>query len=256
MNRRLMQLRDLFVMKAHFGWLHFLLHRLDALPGPTRSLINMLDGRFSRYTDRRSALFDVEHHTETFKRQWVGVSEDVPASELSFGYGPVNQDFFREIMRAVPVPLSRYAFVDVGAGKGAALMLASSFPFRRWLGVELHAELIAEGRENVANFNQATQRAFAPEWVQADFMKWSLPDEDCLVFLNNPFPHALSLEAVKRMEASDCARSRRVLLVYRKAPKLVGQHLHASRFWVPLRLAPYWRIYASPALARELGRSA
>lgn len=243
--RRLMQVRDIFAMRSHAGWLHFLLHRSKAMP-------KALATRFARYTDSRSAAFDEQHGTDTFARKWVSVRSGVPSDTLGFGYGPVNQDFFREILHAVRVPLAGYTLVDVGAGKGAAVMVASEFNFKRHLAVELNADLIRVGQDNLARYRASTGRAFHPEWVQADFFTWQLPDEDCLLFLNNPFPPDMSLDAIRWIEQSLQQRPRRMLLVYRKAPKNVGDHLHASPLWKPLRLAPYWRIYASQTLAHEL----
>lgn len=34
----------------------------------------------------------------------------------------------------------------------------------------------------------ARSAAFDTAWVQGDFFAWPLPDEDSLVFPNNPFP--------------------------------------------------------------------
>lgn len=243
LHRRLIQLRDLFAMRAHAGWLHYLLRRSLPLPGPQQAWLHKLNRRFERYTDHRTAQFDHQFGTETFTRRWVRVSEDLPMETLGFGYGPVNQDFCREILRALPIRAADYCFVDVGAGKGAAIMVASERGFQSYLALELDADLAQCGRDNVARYQAATGRHFEPEWVVGDFMKWPLPNKPCVLFLNNPFPPALSLAAVQRIEALLPKHPHPLLLVFRKAPKLAGDHLHRSPHWEPIRLAPYWRIY-------------
>jgi hypothetical protein len=55
----------------------------------------------------------------------------------------------------------------------------------------------------------------------------------------------LTLDAIKMLEASLREHPRPALLVFRKAPKQVGEYLHRSPAWKPLRLAPYWRIYSA-----------
>jgi SAM-dependent methyltransferase len=251
-DRRWMQLRDVFAMREHNGWAYYLTQKAMRFSGTGKRLLQSFHDRLSEHTDMRSAAFDLEYGTDTFTRAQVRVSESVSPEEMSWGYGPVNQDFFREMMNAIKLPLSPYAFIDVGVGKGAALMLASEYAFRRYIGVDINEDLIRAGRANVAAFNARTQRTLDPEWVRCDFMRWPLPPEDSLFFLNNPFPDALSLEAVEHISVSLRDQPRRALLVYRKAPSNVGDYLHRSKLWTPLRLAPYWRIYASPTLAKEL----
>src|SRR5947208_2479249 len=144
LDRRLMQLRDVFAMREHNGWAHYLTHRAARFSGPGKRFVQTFHDRLSEHTDMRSAAFDAKHGTS-------------------------NQDFFREMMNAIQVPLSPYSFIDVGAGKGAALMLASEFPFRRYVGVDINQDMVEAGRVNVAAFNERSGRKLEPEWVRADF---------------------------------------------------------------------------------------
>src|SRR5215469_3038979 len=88
--------------------------------------------------------FDQIHGTDT--------SGLVPAADLVTGhpndehvtaYYAVAPSILRELVqrwRDTPPlkPLSRYTFLDLGCGKGRALMLASQFNFREVVGVELN----------------------------------------------------------------------------------------------------------------------
>ena len=247
LRRRYLQVRDVFSMRAHHGWLQFILQRLGRKFRPAARLAEGVTLRLRRFTNLRSEAFDRKYGTETFTRSWVDCGDGT-----TWGYGPINQDFFREIMRTVPVRFSDFDFVDVGCGKGAALMLASEFGFRRIIGVDLSADLISIARSNAEKYRQATRRPFSPEFIHCDFLEWPIPTENTLFFLNNPFPRELSLRAILRLERTLENRPGRGILVYRKVPGNVGDHLHASSAWWPLRLAPYWRVYATPPLAEEL----
>ena len=164
-----------------------------------------------------------------------------------WGYGPVNEDFLDEILRAVPGSLAAFSFVDVGAGKGAAVLMASRWPFRRLIGVELHADLLEVARRNQRAFEASTGRAVAAEWVQADFFQWTLPDEPVLLFLNNPFPEALTLQALQALTPQVAAHRHPVWLAFRKMPRSSDQWLQASPHWRAVRLSAYWRLYAGGA---------
>jgi SAM-dependent methyltransferase len=236
----------MFSARAHYGWLHFLVRRMGKVL-PQARLAEGLGRRFQRFTDFRTEAFDRKYGTETFTRRWVDCGDGT-----TWGYGAVNQDFFREIMLRVPVRIPDYDFVDIGCGKGAALMLASEFGFRRIIGVDLSGDLIAIARTNAEKYRQSTGRPFAPEFVQTDFMDWTIPTQNTVFFFNDPFPPELSLRAVQRLEKALAERPGRGILVYRKVPGLVGDHLHASSAWWPVRLSPYWRIYATLPLADEL----
>jgi hypothetical protein len=248
-----MQVRDFFVMRAHGGRRHVLLGKLRGrlgtrLPWLARA-IDRANDRLDAFTQGRSREFDARYGTETYRRLDVRVTEE-PRADAVWGYGAVNHDFFREIFRAIPTALAPFAFVDVGSGKGAAVLMASEFPFRRLIGLELTAELIAIARLNVQKFNAATGAQLDPLWVHCDFFKWPLPDEPLLFFFNNPFPDQITLEALSHLERAVSAHRHPVLLVFRKAPKVAGDQMHRSGVWRPLRLAPYWRVYAAgPAAA-------
>src|SRR5579875_4169673 len=47
-------------------------------------------------------------------------------------------------------PIERTVFLDVGAGKGRAMLLASQYPFLRVEGIELNSELATVAKANLA----------------------------------------------------------------------------------------------------------
>lgn len=53
----------------------------------------------------------------------------------------------------IGLTLEDYAFLDLGCGKGRALLLASEYPFRQVTGMELHPGLAAVARRNLDLWN-------------------------------------------------------------------------------------------------------
>ncbi len=41
------------------------------------------------------------------------------------------------MMAALPIEFNQFTFIDLGSGKGRTLLMASDFPFRKILGVEI-----------------------------------------------------------------------------------------------------------------------
>lgn len=242
-----MRLRDFFRMRAHFGWLYAALSRLKRPNTPiVRTAAPFIDSvlrDLDRRTQSNSVKFDEQFGTKTYGRLDVPVNVD-PTNPVIWGYSAINHDFFREIMQSIPEPLSQYTFVDIGSGKGAAVLMASEYPFKHLVGVELNHELVDEAQKNVQRFNERTGKELAPEWSVGDFFQWQPPQSPCLFFFNNPFPEPLTLIAMQHLENVLSEHPYRTLLVFRKAPKTSGDYLNRSNFWMPLRLAPYWRVYA------------
>src|SRR5947208_10434053 len=50
-------------------------------------------------------------------------------------YQPIEPELFREIMARMEIDFDRFTFVDIGSGKGRALLLAAERPFRRIIEV-------------------------------------------------------------------------------------------------------------------------
>lgn len=83
--------------------------------------------------------------------------------------------------------IDAYTFVDLGAGMGRAMLLASTYPFHAVVGVELHPTLARIGRRNMAIW-RAAGRSCAPMRMSCrDAADFSLPSGPCLAFLFNPF---------------------------------------------------------------------
>jgi SAM-dependent methyltransferase len=84
-------------------------------------------------------------------------------------------------------PINEYTFVDLGAGMGRAVLLASEYPFRAVVGVELNPTLARIARRNAALW-RAAGRALAPMRILCrDAVEFRFPEGPCVAFLFNPF---------------------------------------------------------------------
>jgi len=84
-------------------------------------------------------------------------------------------------------PIDAYTFVDFGAGMGRAMLLATAYPFRAVVGVELHPTLARIARRNLALW-RAAGRAHSTMRIHCrDAAEFPLPRGPCVAFLFNPF---------------------------------------------------------------------
>jgi SAM-dependent methyltransferase len=112
-------------------------------------------------------------------------------------------------------PSDQDVFVDIGAGKGKAMLIAARLGYKRVLGVERDAELATQARQNVELARPRLKTADL-EVLNADALTWSIPDDVSLVFLNCPFiGETFRQVAARIIDSYDQAR-RPLHLVYSK----------------------------------------
>lgn len=52
-------------------------------------------------------------------------------------YQPTEPALFKEMLESLNIDFQEFTFIDIGSGKGRALLMAADYPFRHILGVEL-----------------------------------------------------------------------------------------------------------------------
>ncbi len=97
--------------------------------------------------------------------------------------------------------IDRYTFLDVGAGKGRAMLAASLHPFQQVTGIELNPSLAAIARSNMRLFATSDNAApLAPvELIEGDALEAALPETPTLVFLFHPFEAPLLRRFLARL---------------------------------------------------------
>jgi SAM-dependent methyltransferase len=134
-------------------------------------------------------------------------------------YQPIPPEQFREIMSALSAHLapganfSQFTFIDIGSGKGRALLLATGFRFARIVGVELLPELVAVARENISEFEGRGVQSTI-EVICQDATRFPFPAEPSVVFLFNPLPQAVLRKLLGNLDLSLRRNPRPVYLVY------------------------------------------
>jgi SAM-dependent methyltransferase len=111
-------------------------------------------------------------------------------------------------------PIDEFTFIDLGAGMGRAVLLASEYPFREALGVELHPTLARIARKNAAAW-RAAGRGLAPmRIVCGDAVEFRFPDGPCVAFLFNPFGAPVLRRLLSRLGKSFAGRPVELDILY------------------------------------------
>lgn len=139
--------------------------------------------------------FDRDHGTET--------SGLIPARDLLTGhpndehvtaYYGVAPSILRTLVdqwadTRPAFPIDRYTFLDVGAGKGRAMLVASEMPFHEVRGVELNHTLAGVAAANISRFEASpAATSLSPiRLIEGDATSLPLPSTPILAFLFHPF---------------------------------------------------------------------
>jgi SAM-dependent methyltransferase len=178
--------------------------------------------------------FDEEYGTDTSGLIW---GEDLSSGNRNdlwnTAYYGVTPSLLTQMIGALELEWDRYTFIDLGSGKGRALLLASRFPFKRIIGVEFVPELSAAAEKNIARFDAPWKRCREIEAVNQDATQFVYPAGPLVVYVYNPFLAPVLKKCLKQLARSVEKEPREVYLVYgnpvferlvsKYAPKFVRQ---------------------------------
>jgi SAM-dependent methyltransferase len=160
--------------------------------------------------------FDREHGVTTqaiFFLSQLGSIENEAYAHATH-YEPVPVEAFRALIACLSeAVVRRSTFVDAGSGMGRALLLASEYPFKQVLGIELSPVLHA-----IANANLSTARGLAVRCRDmrlrcVDARRARYPKGDLVVFLFNPFDETVLRAVLDRIVGSR-RPGERVVVIY------------------------------------------
>ena len=125
---------------------------------------------------------------------------DSEARSHASDFAPSAPSLVRQALAMLPEPW-RLNFVDLGCGKGRACAVATEFPFRAVIGIELSPPLAAIARRNAKRI--AARHKDRPEMrvIEGDALTAPLPDGDFAYYLYHPFDLTMVSELARRIEA-------------------------------------------------------
>ncbi|MBK5960289.1 hypothetical protein CCR97_19085 [Rhodoplanes elegans] len=115
---------------------------------------------------------------------------------------------------ALAIDPAETTFVDYGAGRGRMLLAAAGRPFRRCVGVEFSASLVAEARDNISAWPAERLACRDLSVVHADAADYVPPAGDLVLFFYNPFAREVLDRVADRLEEAAAAEPRNIRIVY------------------------------------------
>jgi SAM-dependent methyltransferase len=129
-------------------------------------------------------------------------------------YQPTEPALFDEMMASLPIDFEKFTFIDLGSGKGRTLLMASKYPFRKIIGIELMPELHRTAEKNIRDYRNPTQRCTDIVSVLTDASDAEFPGTHLVIYLFNPLPQRALCEVLERLRNSLTRAPRPVWIVY------------------------------------------
>jgi len=145
------------------------------------------------------------------------------------GYEPTPPELFEFLVEQSRIgDRTRYAFIDLGSGKGRVLLLAGLAGFRKVVGVEFGADLHAVAVRNIQKLRSQGMTGDVTA-VLGDARTFQFPPGPTLCFLNNPFGAEVLERVIENIETSLAADPRPFSLIYYHSNH--AHLLHGRRGW-------------------------
>jgi SAM-dependent methyltransferase len=168
-----------------------------------------------------SAGWRERHFDSLFGVQTEGVVDigELGASRSSLaharGYAPTPAKVFVDLLRKIKLQLEKVTFVDLGCGKGRVLLVASQFPFKRIIGVELSPDLALTAQRNIASYSNAKQECTRIEVMCLDASHYAIPEEKAVIYLFHPFDEHVLARVLDNIHLSRQVHTEDLYVIYR-----------------------------------------
>jgi hypothetical protein len=140
---------------------------------------------------------------ETLVPGWYGLHDYFPSALRDF----------RHLMEQIDIHPRRDVFVDIGSGKGRALLMAAQYPFKRVIGIEISEELNRAARLNLARWS-GHLACDDIDICTADAAGCVIPRDATVFYFYNPFRGASLRAAIEAIALSHACAPRRIWVVF------------------------------------------
>ena len=166
-------------------------------------------------------------------------------------YQPIKSRVFRSAINKFRIPPDG-VFVDYGSGKGRILLLAVLYGFQQTVGVEFAKDLFSTAEHNVQPFRDRTGMQFDARILNQDAACYQVNDDDCVLFLYNPFQRDVLEQVLNKIRLSLHSKPRSIFTLSMRIPS-------TATFWMtthfgarPVKLTPAtWRSSSIPTALKQ-----
>jgi SAM-dependent methyltransferase len=147
--------------------------------------------------------FDSKYHVDTqMAVALADLETTAPEARFANSYQGTPVAVLHRIIRRLKVDRQRFTFIDLGSGKGRALLIAAQYPFKSVLGVEFSKKLHDIALANIEKFAAAGAACTTVTAINCDAAQFDFSDiGHKVVFCANPFAADLMIRVLDNLNA-------------------------------------------------------
>jgi Histone methylation protein DOT1 len=135
-------------------------------------------------------------------------------SIYNIAYYGTPPSMFLQALARLKINFADFTFIDLGAGKGRVLLLASDFPFRQVIGVEFSEHLASVANRNISLYHPSSRHCEDLRCIPGDASEFSFPPGPLVIFMWNPFVGVVFDRMLANLQKSLIREPREVYLLY------------------------------------------
>lgn len=158
--------------------------------------------------------FDSTRHVDTAGSVPLDQLTLAGSGQSGFDYVPIRPSVVRQALAHLPEPnYEEYTLVDLGSGKGAMLLAAAEYPFRKIRGVEFAVQLHRVAEQNIARYHYRGRRCRDIRSVNVDAAEYAFPDGKLILCFHNPFGAEVMKKVFVNLETAIAETPRHVVVI-------------------------------------------
>jgi hypothetical protein len=148
-------------------------------------------------------------------QSWVYLGGiDSPNWKHGIAYKNSDGSVLRQMVESLPIRHEDFLFLDLGAGKGMALLMAAEYPFREIIGVEYSRPLQEIAAANLAACVGPAAKCRQVSCVCLDAVMFKFPPQPTVLFLGNPFDEVIMEQVLGNLVGSLRRDPRPIYVLY------------------------------------------
>ena len=164
--------------------------------------------------ERHEWVFDAWTGIESRGEQELdGLTLKGPHGPEATAYGPVDAEGLLRGLSSLGINFGEYIFVDLGAGKGRGVLLASRYPFKKIIGVEFAKELYDTALENAKSW-RPKRKCGLIEFVWADILDFEIPPDPCVIYCYHAFSEFVLSQLLEKVLRAIETFQRDIVILY------------------------------------------
>jgi len=140
---------------------------------------------------------------------WASVEQSGLSHERSHWYSDSGGPDLKRLLDTLPIDNSD-SVIDLGCGKGGAMLTLARYPFSCVDGVEISEQLAQTAVRNLARRKITNSRVFCAD--ATDFLDL---DTYTYIYMYNPFPERVTKSVLNNIRASLLRSGRTITLIYK-----------------------------------------